>query len=456
MIAYSIKCILCSGILIALYFLLLQSEKTYQFNRFFLLLILPLSIITPLITFELDNHNLTPNLSYLYASQQITQAEAIIDASAIESIEPSTFSWLKFLMGCYWCISAILFIRYCRGLQRMVSNIRSHAHKHINNITLIVMDQPMIPHTFLHYVFISRVDAENKQILTHEFTHAKQKHSWDILFMEFLQCFMWVNPFLFLIKKIIRLNHEFIADEAVITYHPETAEYQQLLLSKVGSIEQSPFASSFSYSLTKKRFIMMTAIKNQKRSITKMIIVLSVIPALVFVFAEKGYSQVENQTPTITMLDNTATPAMVTEFEKLVSKYNVTNKSQDSKHIALDATNMTIEDRKRIQRIYSVMSEQQKAKYPKEIILVAVPSPTPAKKTPTPEELISWKDSKTYGVWLDGEKISNEDLNKINSSDVSFYTVSRLLGNAAKNVSYKFQVDLMTKGYYEKTYQKSN
>jgi beta-lactamase regulating signal transducer with metallopeptidase domain len=46
--------------------------------------------------------------------------------------------------------------------------------------------------------------------------HVEQKHTLDVLVTEIVCIVNWFNPFAWLIKKAVRENLEFIADDAVI------------------------------------------------------------------------------------------------------------------------------------------------------------------------------------------------------------------------------------------------
>ena len=86
--------------------------------------------------------------------------------------------------------------------------------------TNILLQKHIIPHTLLKYIFVNKTDFESqkipKEVLLHEQTHAIQRHSSDLLFVEVLQIIFWFNPLLYFIKKSIKLNHEFLADQAVL------------------------------------------------------------------------------------------------------------------------------------------------------------------------------------------------------------------------------------------------
>src|SRR5690606_25032214 len=88
-------------------------------------------------------------------------------------------------------------------------------------------------------------------------------------------------------KKAMQLNHEFLADEAVLNIYKSVADYQTLLLSKIGLINKIPLTNSFNYLITKKRLIMMTKQVNKTRTLFKKIALLPLLSLLIFFFSTK-------------------------------------------------------------------------------------------------------------------------------------------------------------------------
>jgi len=127
---------------------------------------------------------------------------------------------------------------------------------------LILVEEKILPHTFLNYIFINKNDYENRKIegelFTHELTHVRQKHTLDVLFIEILKTIFWFNPLLIFYKKAIQLNHEFLADEKVVTSYKNVPFYQSLLLEKASWNSNFYLASNLNFLVTKKRLIMMT------------------------------------------------------------------------------------------------------------------------------------------------------------------------------------------------------
>ena len=91
----------------------------------------------------------------------------------------------------------------------------------------------MAPFSFFHWVFLNPEDysdRERKEILTHEKTHVEQWHSVDMLLGEVLCILFWFNPFVWLLRRDIRQNLEFLADRKVVESGYDRKNYQYHLL----------------------------------------------------------------------------------------------------------------------------------------------------------------------------------------------------------------------------------
>ena len=124
------------------------------------------------------------------------------------------------------------------------------------------------------FSFLKRVivnpDLESKTysaVEDHENVHARKLHSIDIVLVEVLGVLWWFNPLLFLLKREIRMNHEFEADSVVSKVHED---YSKMLVSQYLQVDQSLLGHSFSMSNLKKRLIMMN--QSRKSSVGKHIV----------------------------------------------------------------------------------------------------------------------------------------------------------------------------------------
>ncbi len=149
-------------------------------------------------------------------------------------------------------------------------------------------DVSAAPFSFLKNIFwrndISLQEETGKQILQHEITHIKQKHSWDKIFVQMMMCFYWANPFYHFMKRELYLIHEFIADEKAIEQSDANAFAKMLLTAQFGKFNFLP-AQPFFYSSIKRRLSMLTQSKNPKFNYLRRILVLPLIACVVCLFA---------------------------------------------------------------------------------------------------------------------------------------------------------------------------
>jgi TonB family protein len=121
-------------------------------------------------------------------------------------------------------------------------------------------------------------------MLEHEKQHIYQGHTFDVLVLEFVAVFQWFNPFFWMFRRALRENHEFLADQAVISHGTAPSRYKQILLNQyVG--EQIVLANNFNYSLIKTRIRMISKIKSRKIANVKFLVGIVLAVSLIAVFA---------------------------------------------------------------------------------------------------------------------------------------------------------------------------
>jgi len=282
-----------SGLLLFAFYLIyiafLAKEKTHRFNRFYLLITLFISLIVPFINLPPLAGLSTISTSAVSDNFVVNTVKQINDNS-LQSV-PMTNRQFSMLIFIYFSIGAIFLLRFLFNLSRLVFIIRNQQSIKSRNASFILMDKPIMPFTFLNYIFVNRQDYLSNQVdnllLEHELAHVSQKHSIDVIIIELCQIILWLNPILILYKKAIKLNHEFMADNSVIESSKKPIAYQNLLVN-VSSIQLSPyFANSFNSSLTKKRLIMISRKKSPiwvatSKKLLAIVVVVLISSAFVF------------------------------------------------------------------------------------------------------------------------------------------------------------------------------
>ncbi len=283
---FLIKSTISLGVLLLAYHLLLEKEKMHQFNRFYLLFSLVFSLVIPLITIEVVKEITTPIIQKNSTIQ--------INQESIVFVEETNYLPI-ILWSIYGLVTLLLTIRFIRNILKIITQKNSNTKIDYKNATLVLLKEEVLPHTFLNYIFMSEMDYTNQKIeaelFSHELTHVTQKHTFDVLLIEFLKTIFWFNPIYIFYKKAIQLNHEFLADEKVVNYYNNIPFYQNLLLSKANENQPFYLASNLNYLLTKKRLIMMTKTTSAKRALLKKATLIPLLMTLVLSICTKAVAQ---------------------------------------------------------------------------------------------------------------------------------------------------------------------
>lgn len=445
MITYLIKTVLCSALFVLFYKAVLEKENMHRFNRFYLIGSLAFSILVPLITFHKVVQHLPIMENIRIETVSFSKNGAIAPAMAVDEINYVPLIFLTI----YVTIVTMLSFRFAINLKALLQRAWINTKIPFKNSTIVLIDQDVTPHSFLDYIFVNsdayKSGSIQQEIFIHELAHVKQKHSWDILFFEIMQIFCWFNPILFLYRRAILLNHEFLADQEVINKSIDVRAYQLLLLEKVSQQSSSCISSQFNYSITKQRLIMMTTPKSFRKSLCKQLAIIPVLGISLCLFSTTIIAQEASDTVKpkkqmeIQSTKDGITDKQLSEFNDLVDKVkNEKGRPEFNK--------LSQQERKELETLYLGMSEEQQKNQP--VKLMPMPGPLP-KSIPTKIQIESWKDADMYGVWIDGKRIANTDLNNYSHTDFAQLFVSKLEKNAKNYGKHYFQVDLMTINYYD-------
>jgi beta-lactamase regulating signal transducer with metallopeptidase domain len=289
MILYLLK----SGILLlvfyAVYKLWLENEKMFRFNRIYLLGSLVFSFVIPLQLISIAS-GFSNKIGFIQLEELVIQK----NNENVEMISINDFVFV--LIGVvYAFIVLMLTIRFVLNLYSFYKRIKNNQVEFIQGEKIVLIEQPILPHSFWKSIFINKNEFEKgkipSELIAHEKAHLDQKHTLDILFIEVLQIVFWFNPLLIFYKKAIKLNHEFLADEAVNKQFGSVKSYQNLLLDFASHKNTVVLASNINYLITKKRLLMMTKKESPIKIVLKVFSVGVVYALLLFVFSTKATAQ---------------------------------------------------------------------------------------------------------------------------------------------------------------------
>jgi TonB family protein len=315
LIAYLLK-VSAGTILLYLCFVLFYRKDTFYLrNRIILILTMLLPPLLPLI--QVQGSVRSPVAGSIIHS--------VIAVGATFTGEANTFDYNGVIIAIWLGIAGVLMLRTLFGLMKTAAIIRKGVLTGDNFPKLIISDMDYPPFSFWPYAVIPRKIYDNgdaDDIITHENAHIRQGHTFDLIASEIYTSLFWFNPAAWLLKKSIRLNHEFLADLELTRRSANIKSYQYKLLSIPEEYNRVQLAHSFN-NLTKNRIVMINKKQTSAYATLKNLLI---IPAVALIFA--ALSCDNNTINTKDSAKSLTTPGKLTE-----SKIDQTVESQQGEEV---------------------------------------------------------------------------------------------------------------------------
>ncbi len=296
MITYLTQMIACSGILYAYYYFFLRNEKFHQYNRFYLLMAMTLSLLLPLLKIPVTVNDTDTSPVYTF----ISTGEAVV-VTAIEK----RFDYMQLLYAIYGCILLWMLFRLVKAISAVISIKRAAHTEMIEDIRLVKTPHPDAPFSFFKWLFwnerIELESAEGIHMFKHEMYHIRSKHSWDLLFMEVILSICWFNPFFYLYRKEVKTIQEFLADRHAAG-NSDHASYAELLLMRAIGSRHQQLINPFFHNQLKRRITMLTSSKKPQYQWLRKLLVLPVATTVIALFAFTYEKAIENSDDKKTLL----------------------------------------------------------------------------------------------------------------------------------------------------------
>lgn len=283
-------------VLYIIYYFLLRNTKSFVFNRFYLLFVVIFSLIIPFIKISIPSGFLNYQIIQDFS---LTIYGNSIKGEIVNGQSDSGFVISNLFVISYIIISSIFLFRFVFNLWK-IKKLIDNSNMELNGFPKIVLtNNKTLPYSFFQYIVLNKTEYEKGQIdydlILHEQVHCNQYHSFDIVFVEIMKIILWFNPIVWILKKEIQLNHEYLADSKVLrTQNLKT--YQDILLNLVFRNNSTYLASNFNYSLTKKRLIMIN-LKKSKSDIYRAFIAICMVVfiGLAFACSKASFEQMNEQ-----------------------------------------------------------------------------------------------------------------------------------------------------------------
>jgi len=270
------------------FLLILRNERYFRLNRVFLLSGIVASIVFPFYTWH-------------YAVILPYMPEANISVSGLTAVAISSETTTLPIYWWFYLAGIALFVfRLTRQTWMVIRKLRKAGYVKNGPVKLVRTSEYAASFSFFSFVFVnpSTTDIEMKEIVIHEREHIQQHHWFDLLLVELLCMLQWFNPFVWIYSRLIRQNHEFLADEMALQSTSNPAIYHATLLNQMLGVPVIDLANSFSYSINKKRFKMMKKKINSPFRKLKVLLVLPIMVLVFYAFAKPEYISPAQAFPT--------------------------------------------------------------------------------------------------------------------------------------------------------------
>ena len=336
---FLLKSTLVLSLLYLFFRLLMRNETFFRISRFVLLFIVLVSVVIPFIYLPQSNHPLVSiKLDPIFQGNTIFEKPVQIDETTAETAPSITNSNMfqsivisirTVLLSIYLAgvfISLLLFVYSIFSVLRLFRKSRKTT---LNGIKVLIHNAYIPAFSFRRRILISQHDYDTnaKEILTHELSHIRQGHFYDLMLMESVKIIYWFNPIIYRMGRNLKEIHEFLADESTINSGVDSTKYQLLIIQKYVGQQSFALANSFNHCQIKKRITMINKSKTSKSWCWKVATFLPLLAILMMAFCKRG----ENVTEKKNLQEKVTSSFDITQKqkEKVTSSSGITKKQSE-------------------------------------------------------------------------------------------------------------------------------
>jgi hypothetical protein len=275
------------------YQLALSRETFYKHSRWFLLSGLFVSLLLPFVTFT--------KIEYYEVRNSIDNQFFQAVSATNEVLQEPILTNQEILFLVYGIICLGFLIKTMFDFFKLFKIITVSNSEKKDKLVYINTNLVHTPFSFFNYIvfneeLINPVELQN--IMKHEEAHSIQKHSFDTLLAQFFIILFWFNPIVWLYRKSIVQNLEFLADSFAIQQVSDRTVYQKTMLKITTQASNISIINTFNQSSIKKRIIMLNTNQSNQKNIWKFGIILPFVTAFMLLFQVETIAQ-EKQSKTI-------------------------------------------------------------------------------------------------------------------------------------------------------------
>ena len=297
---FIVESLICSGLFLVLYRWMLAKKVSFRLCRVYLIVTMVLSVTIPMMdvplypsekmagltewtVFSFDDFSTVPVVTE--EAVAVNQNSEAIKAEASTQITGRSID-LKLILAILYTLVGVVSLALLAYNTARIYRLRSKSKlTYEEDYTLAEHEDIKTPFSFIRTIFMgfNYEPQERRQILTHEASHVRHRHSYERLFMSVLRSIFWFNPFFWMAEKDLEEVQEWEADKDVLDEGWNLKTYRTTIFKQLFGYNPD-ITCGLNHSLTKQRFIMMTQSHRGKGAWLRLAATLPVIAATFFAF----------------------------------------------------------------------------------------------------------------------------------------------------------------------------
>ncbi len=245
-LSYIIELNIVFSILMLFFHVFFKGMSFYRVNRIILLSFIPVSTLIPFL--------MLPNLSeYTGITYTLSPIHVIDEIEEANNLFPLSLQFI------YWSVLFVLVMLFLVNLSKIVLFIRKQGEEKSGQFYLVHPNGAVPSFSFFNRIHLSEKGTqESETCLKHELVHVKSLHSLDNLFFTLFCCISWFNPLAWYARYLVKMNHEFQADQQTSQVISKD-NYIDILLQQSAMTPVNTLVHGYNnYSSLKSRIIMLT------------------------------------------------------------------------------------------------------------------------------------------------------------------------------------------------------
>lgn len=281
------------------FYFFLKKETFFTANRWFLIIGIIGAIVFPFVEIPIEIIS-EPTL--------ISEPSFIIDETLpqqnTQTAIETPLDWTYLISVTYGLGILVFLIQFLLQFGSLVLLLLKNPKNEQGIYTYVIIKNKVAPFSFFKWIFYnpeSYSDEELKLMLNHEKVHAKQLHSIDLIITQLACVVFWANPLIWLYRKEVRQNLEYIADQNTQDQTKAQKEYQLLLLKTSVANHHISLSTPFYNSLIKERIIMLNKSRSNQKKQWRFVLIVPLLAGLLMSMNTKTvYVEAQQEVDTIT------------------------------------------------------------------------------------------------------------------------------------------------------------